>query len=187
MIHACRAGKIEKVKRKTLDRFKNTSRRGWSCILMATDRDHIELVKYLIQEGYEDLNTRRENAFSKACESGNLEIVKILLENFKYRDFEFNDAFYYAVIGKNLEIIKMIIERVKSPERGIGEAFLRNREHIIDYIFDYYLGDQEKFDKNYKLFAHVKFSEKNIDNINSKKLINTESFINISSKPCEIY
>ncbi len=141
--------------------------------LTAARKGDIEKVKAMLAQGI-DVNTRSKynaTALSFACDRGNVELVRLLLE--KGADPNATDSFYgatpivWAAQKGNVQIVKMLLEKGATGKEQvvIGSAREGNAEMVkmlleLGNLTDETLGDALKQAKNGKHAAIIEMLEK---------------------------
>jgi len=82
---------------------------NWYCFCWATEYEHLEVVKFLVENGA-NIHANNDLALCWAAENGYLEIVKYLVENGANIHANNDCALRWAAYKGHLEVVKYLIE-----------------------------------------------------------------------------
>ena len=132
------------------------SNKGSHPLIVATDKERLNIVKYLIDSKGCDINVREKATEStplhKACYNGSLSIVEYLISkpqcNIEARDSKGNQPLYYAVCQGHKEIILLLGEKISMD--GLSECIrlteMQAQPEIIKILKNIYKLLQENID-----------------------------------------
>jgi ankyrin repeat protein len=102
---------------------------------IASIHGHIELVKYLIQNGIKNIWS-----VCRACRHGHLEVVKYLLENGAETRTQYFDALSTASQHGHLEVVKLLVENGGdihfNNDEALRLAFENGHLEVVKYLLE---------------------------------------------------
>jgi ankyrin repeat protein len=133
---------------------------GMTALTLATLHEHSEVVRRLLNHPGIDIigvNERNESAFEIAAQTGNLEIVRLLMPHFKAAERNFYEAFWEATAACHIGIVQyMLDEQLVDRDAILGYDEANSLESAIENLANAESEDaQEKARQMIKFVADI--------------------------------
>lgn len=136
LILACMSGNLSKVKHliaKGISVNPATSQLFYAPLEMASVEGHLEIVKYLIDQGA-DVESSNNWSVRSACRRGHFDIVKYLVDKGADVTADDNNAIKMAVRANRLDIIKYLVAVGADPDCAVEVALKLGYFEMVDYL-----------------------------------------------------
>ena len=96
-------------------------------------KGHLEMVKYVIEQGGENVHDKEKFALEAACIGGHIEIVKYLIEHSAQKLVRYNLLLIYSASYGHLSLIKYFVSLGANPHVGYNfrNTFAAEREYPL--------------------------------------------------------